>query len=215
MADGDASPKRKSAAGRSFPRPVTKVLGAMQRIDPSSGKRYTDYGFEVYLLGSNWQIYKRYSQFDELRKYLLKKYSAVVDRVAWPAFPEKVYVGSNDTDVVQARAAKLQVWFTGLLSKRLVPVCADRVLLDFLGAPQSAMTTRGIEAALRRYTTQVVAWASANPAVGGGEAAAELAAFGWSEELEHLSNLELLYAFQDAKLQVPPSPLPCLLDTAA
>ena len=71
---------------RGFPRTVTKVLGAMQRVD-ENGKRYTDYGFEVYLLGSNWQIYKRYSQFDELRRYLLKKYSAVVDRAAWPVFP--------------------------------------------------------------------------------------------------------------------------------
>ena len=100
----------------------------------AAAKRYTAYVLQVSLLGHSWELTKRYSDFDELRKQLESAYvPSVIPRGSWPAFPAKRILNNLDANLVQSRSAGLQSFMQALL--HLSPVCDDRLLLRIMPVP--------------------------------------------------------------------------------
>ena len=210
-AEAAAAAARRPAVRRRLPQLLFKGTTTVEAGGGSGGgggataKRYTAYVLQVSLLGHSWELTKRYSDFDELRKQLESAYvPSVIPRGSWPAFPAKRILNNLDANLVQSRSAGLQSFMQALL--HLSPVCDDRLLLKFLEAPASSLTSSAIDAGRRRFAMRVAAWHAepTAPTAAAAVDAPELADWAWQRGLENLDLAELWSRFAESSTRMDP-----------
>ena len=186
-------------------RPQVFFKGQETLPTEGGGKKFTVYRVEVSWLGQSWTLAKRYSEFDELRQSIEKKYvvGQTANKQEWPQFPEKRILGNFDPNLIQSRSFALEAFVLALL--QLPGVCDDRELLDFLQTPIQP-SSREIEAGRRRFFARVRAWhQSARAPVSAAKCTDDdvLARWGWEHGLENVAEVDDIWIrFQQANARL-------------
>ena len=123
---------------------VTSVLPGLyieipsHRLGRAKGKTFTEYSVDVHTVDGivATQAWHRYSEFEELRKQMVKTVASKADADALPKLPKKKAVGSQSDAVVVERQQQLRIFLERMLVHlRSGPKPARELLDGFLGLP--------------------------------------------------------------------------------
>jgi hypothetical protein len=93
---------------------TVELLGSKKVLaGGKSGKAYTTYTVSLQLDGRLWTVHRRYSQFNNLSRIIIKSMPQVVPLL--PTFPSKTMFGSLSSDTIKLRQEKLSLYLSKLI----------------------------------------------------------------------------------------------------
>ena len=157
-----------------------RMVSVVTRTDPDSSEQYTAFGItvfpravaasggEAFQTGEEWTVYRRFSDFSELRAKLIVIDPLAFEKVEYPVRRLSMFGGGSSAKVNTERRVGLERWLTAVLQEPSANEPVSRFAAEDTAAPPAPKpeptTTPAAATPVVAETTEVVDPAAEPPA---------------------------------------------------